>query len=162
MEESKTLLKVGELARESGKTVRALHLYEELGLLKPAQRTEGGFRLYAPDARERIVWIARLQDMGFSLQEITEFLRDWEHAKIAPEAMRRVRGTFEQKLRETREHMARVAQLEQELLASLHYLDSCRVCEPVHTPSDCVACDRYGHTGHDAPLLVAGIAHKAD
>ena len=154
------LLKVGELARETGKTVRALHLYEEMGLLKPAQRTEGGFRLYAPEARERIDWISKLQVMGFSLQEIQEFLSDWEHAQIAPDAMQRVRGTFEQKLRETRDHMARLAQLERDLLASLGYLNSCRVCEPVHTTSDCVACDRHGHSGTDAPLLVAGIAHK--
>src|ERR1043165_3713000 len=125
--ETRTLLKVGELARETGKTVRALHLYEELGLLKPAQRTEGGFRLYAPEARERIDWISKLQDMGFSLQEIQEFLRDWEKAAIAPDAMQRVRGTFEEKLRETREHMSRLAQLERDLLASLTYLSSCRV-----------------------------------
>jgi DNA-binding transcriptional MerR regulator len=150
-------LKVGELARETGKTVRALHLYEELGLLKPAQRTEGGFRLYAPDARERIRWIGNLQDMGFSLTEIQVFLRDWEHARIGPEAMQRVRSIFEQKLAQTREHIERLRGLEKDLLTSLTYLDSCRECEPVHTTSECVACDRHGHSGRDAPLLVAGI-----
>ena len=40
------LLKVGELAKRAGKTVRAVHLYEELGLLAPAVRSKGGFRLY--------------------------------------------------------------------------------------------------------------------
>ncbi len=39
-------LKVGELAKRTGKTVRAVHLYEELGLLAPAVRSKGGFRLY--------------------------------------------------------------------------------------------------------------------
>ena len=42
-----SLLKVGELARRTGKTVRAIHLYEELGLLTPAVRSKGGFRLYS-------------------------------------------------------------------------------------------------------------------
>ena len=40
------LLRVGDLARQTGKTVRAIHLYEELGLLAPATRSSGGFRLY--------------------------------------------------------------------------------------------------------------------
>ena len=42
--ENLTLLKVGELAKRTGKTVRAVHLYEELGLLTPAVRSKGGFR----------------------------------------------------------------------------------------------------------------------
>ena len=40
------LIRIGDLARLTGKTVRAIHLYEELGLLKPATRSSGGFRLY--------------------------------------------------------------------------------------------------------------------
>ena len=49
-----TLLKVGELAKKTGKTVRAVHLYEELGLLAPAVRSKGGFRLYHGKAVKRI------------------------------------------------------------------------------------------------------------
>ena len=48
------LLKIGELARRTGKTVRAVHLYEELGLLAPAVRSKGGFRLYHGRAVTRI------------------------------------------------------------------------------------------------------------
>ena len=57
-------MKIGELARKTGKTVRALHLYEEMGLLKPG-RSEGGFRLYGPDELARVYWIGKLQKMGF-------------------------------------------------------------------------------------------------
>jgi MerR family copper efflux transcriptional regulator len=63
-------MKIGELARKTGKTPRALHLYEEMGLLQPPERTEGGFRLYGPDEVARVYWIAKLQDMGFSLPQI--------------------------------------------------------------------------------------------
>ena len=48
------LLRIGDLARATGKTVRAIHLYEERGLLKPATRSSGGFRLYDPSAVERL------------------------------------------------------------------------------------------------------------
>src|SRR5262245_44283821 len=71
------LLRIGDLARLSGKTVRAIHLYEELGLLRPATRSSGGFRLYEPGAVERVRWIDLLHGMGFSLQEMGQLLRDW-------------------------------------------------------------------------------------
>src|ERR1051326_2778900 len=89
------LLKVGELARRTGKTVRAVHLYEELGLLQPAVRSKGGFRLYLAKAVTRIEWIQKLQDMGFSLTEIKAFLRVWEESGTAPKAMAVVREIFQ-------------------------------------------------------------------
>src|SRR6188474_214371 len=104
-----SLLKVGELARRTGKTVRAIHLYEELGLLAPAVRSKGGFRLYAARAVTRIEWIQKLQDMGFSLTEIKAFLRVWEESITAPKAMETVRDIFRDKLRETRDTIARLS-----------------------------------------------------
>ena len=53
------LRQIGDLARETGKTVRAIHLYEELGLLTPAGRSKGRFRLYGAESRVRIRWIAK-------------------------------------------------------------------------------------------------------
>src|ERR1700722_2323345 len=63
--ERRDLMQIGDLARETGKTVRAIHLYEELGLLSPAARSKGRFRLYSQDALMRIRWIGKLQSMGF-------------------------------------------------------------------------------------------------
>jgi DNA-binding transcriptional MerR regulator len=154
---SLSLLKVGELARRTGKTVRAIHLYEELGLLAPAVRSKGGFRLYSPKATTRIEWIQKLQDMGFSLTEIKAFLRVWEESGTAPLAMETVREIFKDKLRETQETITRLSRLAEELTESLAYLESCRSCEPVHTQGECGSCEIHGHEGK-APLLVEGIA----
>src|ERR1700748_311903 len=96
-----SLLKVGELAKRTGKTVRAIHLYEARGPLEPAVRSKGGFRLYSGRAVKRIDWIQKLQDLGFSLTEIKAFLRDWEQSVTAPKAMDRIREIFSDKLRET-------------------------------------------------------------
>src|SRR5580658_9892973 len=68
--EDEGLVQIGDLARDAGKTVRAVHLYEELGLLRPARRSKGRFRLYGPDALVRIRWIGKMQDLGFSLPDI--------------------------------------------------------------------------------------------
>ncbi len=154
--DSLSLLKVGELASKTGKSVRALHLYEELGLLAPSVRSKGGFRLYSGRAVTRIEWIQKLQEMGFTLTEIKTFLRVWEESAAAPKAMDRVREIFSDKLRETRETIARMSQLEKDLAESLRYMESCRSCETTHRQDECGTCGIHGHDGK-APLLVDGM-----
>ena len=152
-----TLLKIGELAKRTGKTVRAVHLYEELGLLNPAVRSKGGFRLYSGKAVTRIEWIQKLQDLGFSLTEIKAFLRDWEESETAPKAMDRIREIFSDKLRETQETIGRLSRLVEDLNETLAYMASCRVCEPTHTQGECGTCGIHGHDGR-APILLEGIS----
>jgi MerR family transcriptional regulator, copper efflux regulator len=150
-------LRVGELAKRTGKTVRALHLYEELGLLKPVHRSKGGFRLFAPSAVKRVEWIQKLQDAGFSLHQLQELRGVVEDASIASLAMNRVREAFDERLRQTREQIHKLSKLEQELVASLAYLDGCKTCETEHHTDQCGACNHNGHEGVSQPILVAGI-----
>ena len=154
-----SLIKVGDLARRTGKTVRAIHLYEELGLLTPPVRSKGGFRMYSGDGVKRIEWIQKLQDMGFSLTEIKAFLRVWEESATAPDAMATVREIFSDKLHETRETIARLGRLAEELSESLSYLERCRSCSPNQGQSECCACENHG-ADREVPLLVDGIAAK--
>jgi len=152
-------LRVGELAKRSGKTVRALHLYEELGLLKPVHRSKGGFRLYAPSAVNRVEWIGKLQEAGFSLHDLQDLLHGVnEQSGVASMAMERVRQVFADRLRETREQIVRLTQLERDLDASLAYLEGCRSCEPeAHQIQECPSCNHNGHEEGAQPILVAGI-----
>ncbi len=151
------LLRVGQLAEQSGKTVRAIHFYEELGLLTPSRRTKGGFRLYDHDALLRIQWIDRLQELGFSLPEVREFLSDLRSAGSGPAAMHRLRSFYVRKLVETREALARLASLETELTESVQYLESCRACAPKTARAACRTCDETLHEGHAPPPLVAAV-----
>jgi DNA-binding transcriptional MerR regulator len=156
------VLQVGDLARESGKTVRAIHLYEELGLLQPMGRSKGGYRLYSMTAPLRIRWIQKLQDMGFSLTDIRTVVRDWEQSGSAPRAMTKMREVYEKKLEETRAQLGKLEQLEHELEKSLEYLDTCDVCEPDRLLSTCSACDHHDCQPSDVPELVSGFrAQKA-
>jgi len=62
--------KIGELARDTGLTVRTLHHYDQLGLLSPQPRTEGGHRCYTSDDVLRLQRIVALRSLGISLEEI--------------------------------------------------------------------------------------------
>jgi DNA-binding transcriptional MerR regulator len=66
--------KVGELARKTGMSVRALHHYDEIGLLRPSLRTEAGHRLYDRPDVERLQQIHSLRLMGISLDETKRLL----------------------------------------------------------------------------------------
>ena len=71
------LLRIAEVADEVGLTARAIRYYEELGLLKPAARSEGDYRLYDADDVERLRQIKELRDgAGFSLAEIGRLMED--------------------------------------------------------------------------------------
>lgn len=128
------LLQIGELARLSGKTVRAIHHYEELGLLKPDSRSRGRFRLYDASAVVRIRWIGKLHDLGMSLTEIKRVVEEWVSAESPARAMSRVREMYARKLEQTRVQIAHLAQLERELVASVSYLDTCDSCDPAVLP----------------------------
>src|SRR4249920_3342751 len=97
-------LRVGDLARQTGKTVRAIHLYEELGLIEPATRSSGGFRLYHPTVVERVRWVDLLNGLGLSLHETQDIVERWWKSEHGPDAMEELRTLFNSKLEETREN----------------------------------------------------------
>ncbi|MBP0713623.1 MerR family transcriptional regulator [Burkholderia sola] len=67
-------LKVGDLAKRSGLTVRTLHHYHAIGLLKPSARADNGYRLYDRDDVARLHQIQALRRFGLSLAEIGDYL----------------------------------------------------------------------------------------
>jgi DNA-binding transcriptional MerR regulator len=156
MGESSRLLQVGDLAELSGKTVRAVHHYEEIGLIKPIGRSPGGYRLFSGDTLTRIRWVGMLQDLGLSLSEIRDWLRDLEDQQTGPVAMQGVRALFERKLAETRRSVDRLKTLERELLSSIEYLSTCTSCRHEESIAACGACDQP-HTEMRPPQLIAGI-----
>jgi MerR family copper efflux transcriptional regulator len=141
-------LKIGDLAKATGKSQRALRLYEELGLLTPGTRTAGGFRVYGPEAVERVAWIGKLQELGFTLQQIHQLV----DVTAAKEGMTQVRALYAQKQAEVAAQIERLQQLQRELAASLEYLETCAH----ECAADCCAhCESHAHD--PAPSLVEGI-----
>ena len=157
MSNSPTLLKIGELARLTGRTVRALRLYEERGLLKPATRTDGGFRQYDPESVDRLHYIDRMQTLGYSLSQIADLLHSWEAGKTPRAAMASVEEDYQHRLTKVRQTIADLKALERELEHSLIFLKGCRGCHEEEGPAHaCGCCER--ETEDDAPLLITGLA----
>ena len=151
------LLLVGDLAKAVGKTVRAIHLYEELGLVRAHERSKGRYRLFAQDALVRVRWIIKLQNLGLSLSDIQALVRGQTDAASAKFAAMRLREVYLAKLVETRAKLAELKALESELEASLEFLSTCHsACESeAVTVHSCPTCARHPEQPNP-PELVAG------
>ena len=64
------MIKRGELAKQSGCNLETIRYYENIGLLKPPERTATGHRLYSPGDQARLGFILRGRDLGFSIEEL--------------------------------------------------------------------------------------------
>jgi DNA-binding transcriptional MerR regulator len=83
------LLRIQEVADAVGLTTRSIRYYEELGLLQPAARSGGDYRLYDDSDVERLRFIKGLRDdAGFSLAEIGQLLEDEAARQVAKQAFR--------------------------------------------------------------------------
>jgi len=107
--------KVGELARRTGLTVRTLHHYDEIGLLRPSLRTPSGHRLYEGGDVARLQQIQSLRAMGFPLEEIRGLL---ESPGLSSPRVLRLH------LARLREQIARQTRLAERLEALAHHLES--------------------------------------
>jgi len=155
-EVSKNTMKVGDLAEKTGKTVRALRLYEELGLLEPSGRTKGQFRVYQEDAVYRVLWISKLQVLGFTLPQIKDLLSLQAQGSMGSQIMGKIRQVYAKKLKETQNIIAQMKTLEKELIASVQFLESCAHCHRTSIPHDCTHdCQRADKD--QAPELIKGF-----
>ncbi|MDZ5144661.1 MULTISPECIES: MerR family transcriptional regulator [Microbacterium] len=77
-------MQIGELAERTGLSIRTLRHYDEIGLLRPSARSEGGFRLYTADDESRLLLIRRMKPLGYSLEQMGELLEVVDGLAEAP------------------------------------------------------------------------------
>ena len=74
-------MKINEVAKLLGVTVRTLHYYDEIGLLKPSEITEAGYRLYDSTSLETLQQILFFRELDFSLNDIKKIMRNQNYDK---------------------------------------------------------------------------------
>ncbi|NEO25727.1 MAG: heavy metal-responsive transcriptional regulator [Kamptonema sp. SIO4C4] len=76
-------LKIGQVAAESGLSVKTIRYYEDLGLLTPVvQRSSAGYRLFDQRIFNRLAFIKRSQALGLTLQDIQDILAVHDHGEL--------------------------------------------------------------------------------
>ena len=75
-------LRAGELARQAGVTKDALRFYERQGLLPRPERLPNNYRVYPPQAVERVLWLRRVLAAGFTVEELSRILAERERGGV--------------------------------------------------------------------------------
>lgn len=150
------LLKIGDFARLADTNLRTLRYYEELGLIEPATRSQGGFRYYRSTDVNRVQMIRDLQLLGLPLERIRDLLvlrskendREGFFGQVAT-ALREHDRLLQQKVREIDEQRAKVSQ-------ALEKLTDCRTCAHMPTASN-NHCDPCHTTGQPLPEQLSAL-----
>jgi DNA-binding transcriptional MerR regulator len=147
-------LRIGDFAREGGTNLRTLRYYEELGLLSPTTRSEGGFRYYRRADLARLRMIRDLQALGLDLARIGELMNTRPDADgNAPrrqEIIGRVRRALLERKRLIDEQIEHLESERHNVGEALHKLLECEHCEHAPGPSNNF-CDPCSKTGASLP-----------
>jgi DNA-binding transcriptional MerR regulator len=136
-------MQIGRVSQQTGLSVDAIRFYEKQRLLERPPRTEGGFRLFSADDIQRILFIRRAQQLGFSLPEIRELLI---LQRNEGEACSHVRDVLRAKVSAVRDKIRELGILEEQLAKSL------RKCERKLRAA--------GDSGHDECPVLHAISHR--
>ncbi|MBZ5570135.1 MAG: heavy metal-responsive transcriptional regulator [Acidobacteriia bacterium] len=109
-------MRIGELAGELGTTAQAVRFYERAGLLREPERTKSGYRVYGATDVERLRFIRKAKELGFSLSEIGGILHMHDAGQVP---CARVMEIAERHLRETRAEIRRLSRFRAELASAL-------------------------------------------
>lgn len=148
--------KVGELARETGLTVRTLHHWDEIGLLRPSRRTPRGHRLYGEADVARLQQVTSLRQLGFALEQIRDLLdrRGLSPREIVEMHLARVREQISQQraLCERLERIAKHLEAAETVSADelIQTIEATTMYEKYYTPGQLQALsDRAAVIGED-------------
>ncbi len=150
------LLKIGDFAKVAGTNLRTLRYYEELGLLAPAQRSQGGFRYYRHTDLNRLNMIRDLQELGLHLDRIRELMSTRDSAEDRGVFLRRVREALDEQDRLLSERIAGLEEQRARIATAARKIADCQCCKllPTSTNNFCEPC---AITGEPLPAKVSAL-----
>lgn len=134
------LMRIGDLARRAGTTMRTIRYYEERGLIEPAQRSKGGFRLYHEQELERLRLIRSLQVLDMPLAQVKAFFDQRRAGRAASEIAPALQRVLREHLNEMEDRIAQYRAMQKSVRETIDILDSCRACSYEPGPAVCPQC----------------------
>jgi DNA-binding transcriptional MerR regulator len=134
------LMRIGDLARKAGTTMRTIRYYEQLGLIAPAARTRGGFRLYEEDELRKLRLIKNLQLVETPLSQVKAIFDQRRRGRVASEVAGGLSALLEQQLRGVEQRIAQFRALEHSLQETIEILRRCAECPLEPGPAVCPHC----------------------
>jgi DNA-binding transcriptional MerR regulator len=156
MDRTDKLMKIGDFARLAGTNLRTLRYYEELGLMRPAWRSEGGFRYYRRTDLNRLTMIRNLQDLGLQLERIRELMDTRDETLSRGEFLDRVRRALDEQDRLIQERIAALEAQRAQIASAVVKLGHCENC-PQSPNENNNFCEPCTHTGQPLPEHLSAL-----
>jgi DNA-binding transcriptional MerR regulator len=150
------LLKIGDFARIARTNLRTLRYYEELGLMRPASRSQGGFRYYRPSDIHRLEMIHDLQALGLPLEKIRDLMATREGADDRESFLERVRAALDEQERLLKERIGGLEEQRVRIAVARHKISECACCR--HQPGAANNyCEPCCITGKSLPSKISAL-----
>ena len=138
MEQSdQKLLKIGDLAKRVGVTVRTVRYYEELGLFSPANISPGGFRLYTESDLRKLNYIKRFRDLDFPLNEILQLLSSSDGSQNKLDKISSSLALLQKQLEQVENKMKELEDIKNDLNRAVQLLHECSNCQKEKCLQEC-------------------------
>ena len=153
---ARALLKIGDFARLADTNLRTLRYYEELGLIQPAWRSQGGFRYYRSTDVHRVEMIRDLQELGLHLDRIRELMAARDSTRGREAFFARIREALQEHDRLLEQRMQTLTAQRKKVAQALHKIGECRHC--THTPeAQNNFCEPCRTTGESLPEHLSAL-----
>jgi MerR family copper efflux transcriptional regulator len=83
-------MNIGEASQATGVSAKMIRYYEETGLIRPAQRSQSGYRVYAGNDIQTLRFVRRARDLGFTVRQIETLLQLWRDRSRASSDVKRI------------------------------------------------------------------------
>lgn len=146
-------MQIGDLAERAGVSTRTIRYYEELGIIEPVARTNGGFRRYCEDQLRRLQIIQGLKALGFELEQVRRLFSMREAAGTGGDLARQMIDILRSQREEIDRRIAHYEEMKERHLRGIEVLRGCLLCEIPVFERDCHNCETY-RCHEDVPDLV--------
>lgn len=139
-------MNIGQAAKASGVSAKMIRYYESTGLIRPARRSEAGYRHFGESDIHTLRFVGRARDLGFTVEQISELLALWQdRSRKSGDVKQLARGHVERLQR-------KIAELESMVATLTHLADCCHGDDRPDCPilDDLAAAD-VERTAHEAP-----------
>lgn len=134
------MMRIGDLAKRAGTTMRTIRYYEERGLIDPARRTRGGFRLYQEEELHKLHLIRSLQVLDMPLAQVKAFFDERQRGRTAAEIAPGLQSVLREQLKVMERRIAQYRAMQDSARETIEILDACARCPQEPGPGVCRKC----------------------